>query len=85
MRCRTFGLLFFAGAFAWATPARADIAGIGFRDLDGDGVDDGVVETGVGGIEVRAFDSASNTPVDSGITAADGAYTLTLGAGRLQG
>ncbi len=64
-----------------AAPVAADISGTVFRDVDLDGVNDGGIESGVAGITVQAF-AGGNTPVDSDVTAADGTYNLTLGAGN---
>jgi hypothetical protein len=69
-------------AILLAAPAAANITGTVFRDVNGNGVNNGGIEAGVGGVSVQAFNAISPTAVASTTTAANGTYTLTLGAGN---
>ncbi len=70
--------------FLSALPARADITGTVFADLNANGVQDGG-EVGVGGIEVSAFDAANSQLGATATTLASGLYTLTgLGGAQVR-
>ncbi|MEM6797450.1 MAG: SdrD B-like domain-containing protein, partial [Acidobacteriota bacterium] len=56
--------------------AASTVSGTVFRDLDGDGVQDGG-EPGIAGIAVESFDASSSLGTAS--TAADGSYTVAGG------
>jgi len=57
--------------------AACTITGQAYRDMDANGQDDGVLEPGVPGITVTAYDAAGNQATV--VTGVDGSYTFTPG------